>query len=144
MSVKDQIRVDQNFQETPTGRLFFDSHSAKLTDLSGVRLLRCGVDTVRQLYRGLIRPEIMALFEKPGVMVEFAGEFWHAGRVGRDSGYQYKLQNADLGFVLLIKNFNAKLEQIGPHLKIEVSPQPLTRCRRNGCKSAWTTTRRQS
>ncbi len=34
MSVKDQIRVDQNFQETPTGRLFFDSHSAKLTDLS--------------------------------------------------------------------------------------------------------------
>lgn len=55
MSVKDQIRVDQNFQETPTGRLFFDSHSAKLTDLSGVRLLRCGVDTVRQLYRGLRR-----------------------------------------------------------------------------------------
>ncbi|MCD1640075.1 hypothetical protein K7H92_15260, partial [Pseudomonas stutzeri] len=125
MSVKDQIRVDQNFQETPAGRLFFDSHSAKLTDLSGVRLLRCGVDTVRQLYRGLIRPEIMALFEKPGVMVEFAGEFWHAGRVGRDSGYQYKLQNADLGFILLIKNFNAKLENIGPHLKIEVSPHAI-------------------
>jgi hypothetical protein len=45
--------------------------------------------------------------------------------VGRDSGYQYKLQNADLGFVLLIKNFNAKLEQIGPHLKIEVSPHAI-------------------
>ena len=45
--------------------------------------------------------------------------------MGRDSGYQYKLQNADLGFVLLIKNFNAKLENIGPHLKIEVSPHAI-------------------
>ncbi|MCQ4269210.1 hypothetical protein NAV28_18480, partial [Pseudomonas stutzeri] len=69
--------------------------------------------------------EVMALFEKPGAMVEFAGEIWHSGRVGRDSGYQYKLQNADLGFVLLVKNFNAKLEQIGPHLKIEVSPHAI-------------------
>src|SRR5690606_38948751 len=97
----------------------------KFTDLTGVRLLRCGVDTVRQLYRGLIRPEIMALFEKPGSMVDFAGDRWHSGRVGRDSGYQYKLQNADLGFVLLVKNFNCKADVIGPHLKIEVSPHAL-------------------
>lgn len=125
MSVKDQIRVNQQFEESSTGRLFFDDKTAILTDLSKVRLLRCGVDTVRQLYRGLIRPEIMALFEKPGSIVEFAGQRWHSGRVGRDSGYQYKLQNADLGFVLLVKNFNAKLENIGPHLKIEVSPHAI-------------------
>jgi len=125
MSVKDQIRVNENFEEAASGRLFFDTKSARITDLSRVRLLRCGVDTVRQLYRGLIRPEVMALFEVPGAMVEFAGHVWHSGRVGRDSGYQYKLQNADLGFVLLIKNFNAKLENIGPHLKIEVSPHAI-------------------
>ncbi len=125
MSVKDQIRVNENFEETASGRLFFDTKSARITDLSKVRLLRCGVDTVRQLYRGLIRPEVMALFEVSGAMVEFAGHVWHSGRVGRDSGYQYKLQNADLGFVLLIKNFNAKLENIGPHLKIEVSPHAI-------------------
>jgi hypothetical protein len=125
MSVKDQLRVDQEFNESATGRLFFDDHTAILTDLSKVRLLRCGVDTVRQLYRGLIRPEIMALFETPGAIVDFAGQRWHSGRVGRDSGYQYKLQNADLGFVLLVKNFNAKIETIGPHLKIEVSPHAI-------------------
>jgi len=126
MRVKDQARLDRvSGIPSRDGRLFVDPGTAAITDLSKVRLLRCGVDTVRQLYRGLIRPEIMALFEKPGVMVEFAGEFWHAGRVGRDSGYQYKLQNADLGFILLIKNFNAKLEQIGPHLKIEVSPHAI-------------------
>ncbi len=126
MSVKDLARLDrQTAVPSNDGRLFLDPHTARLTDLSGVRLLRCGVDTVRQLYRGLIRPEIMALFEKPGAMVEFAGSVWHSGRVGRDSGYQYKLQNADLGFILLIKNFNAKLENIGPHLKIEVSPHAI-------------------
>ena len=126
MSAKDFIRVDRSTGlQSPKGRLFFDSKSAVIADLSGVRILRCGVDTVRQLYRGLIRPEIMVLFEKPGAIVDFAGERWHSGRVGRDSGYQYKLQNADLGFVLLVKNFNAKADVIGPHLKIEVSPHAI-------------------
>jgi hypothetical protein len=125
MTVKDQIRVDREFNESTTGRVFFDQKTAHITDLSGVRLLRCGVDTVRQLYRGMIRPEIMALFETPGVLVDFAGQRWHSGRVGRDSGYQYKLQNADLGIILLVKNFNAKLDNIGPHLKIEVSPHAI-------------------
>ena len=125
MTVKDQIRVDHQFKESATGRVFFDQKTAKITDLTKVRLLRCGVDTVRQLYRGMIRPEIMALFEKPGTLVDFAGQRWHSGRVGRDSGYQYKLQNADLGIILLVKNFNAKLDCIGPHLKIEVSPHAI-------------------
>ncbi|WP_313133437.1 hypothetical protein [Stutzerimonas nitrititolerans] len=124
--VVDQKRLDlQTAVEDRHGRLFIDQGTHVLTDLSGVRLLRCGVDTVRQLYRGLIRPEIMGLFEMPGAMVEFAGEIWHSGRVGRDSGYQYKLQNADLGIILLVKNFNATLESIGPHLKIEVSPHAV-------------------
>jgi len=126
---KDQIRVlfgaDGEVVESPKGRFFFDSHLAKFADLSGVRLLRCGVDTVRQLYEGLLRPELLALFgDKPGV-VDFAGYRFHASRVGRDSGYQFKLQNSDLGLVLLLKNFNRKLDSIGPHLKIEVSPHAI-------------------
>ncbi|HBB78405.1 hypothetical protein BBI09_05130 [Stutzerimonas xanthomarina] len=126
MANKDFKRIDiLTGLEDLQSRLFVDPGTARIIDLSNVRLLRCGIDTVRQLYRGLIRPEVMALFEKPGVIVEFAGEYWHTGRVGRDSGYQYKLQNADLGFILLIKNFNAKLENIGPHLKIEVSPHAI-------------------
>ncbi|WNF47921.1 hypothetical protein RHP75_05670 [Pseudomonas sp. SG20056] len=126
MSVKDLIRVDRHTGlESDKGLLFLDIGQTGFADLSGVRLLRCGVDTVRQLYKGLVRPEVMALFEVPGVMVDFAGQRWHSGRVGRDSGYQYKLQNADLGIILLVKNFNAKLDCIGPHLKIEVSPHTI-------------------
>jgi hypothetical protein len=126
MANKDFKRIDiLTGLEDAHSRLFVDPSKVQFVDLSSVRLLRCGVDTVRQLYRGLIRPEIMALFEKPGTLVEFAGQIWHSGRVGRDSGYQYKLQNADLGIILLIKNFNAKLDSIGPHLKIEVSPHAI-------------------
>lgn len=117
--VADFLRVD----DFPA--IFVDPSNGQIADLSGVRLLRCGVDTVRQLYRGMIRPEIMALFENPGTLVDFAGQRWHSGRVGKDSGYQYKLQNADLGIILLIKNFNAKLDNIGPHLKFEVSPHTI-------------------
>ncbi len=105
-------------------RFFVDPGAAQIFDLSSVRLLRCAPDTVRQLYSGLIRPEVLSLFEEPG-MVDFAGFRWHAGRVGRDSGYQFKLQNADLGFILLIKAFSTKADSIGPHLKIEVSPHAI-------------------
>lgn len=123
---KDFARLDiETGLENPASRLFVDPGKMGFIDLSGVRLLRCGVDTVRQLYRGMIRPEIMALFDNPGTLVDFAGQRWHSGRVGRDSGYQYKLQNADLGIILLVKNFNAKLDSIGPHLKIEVSPHAI-------------------
>ncbi|MCY1292690.1 hypothetical protein D9M70_419260 [compost metagenome] len=90
-----------------------------------MRLLRCGVDTVRQLYNGLIRPEVMALFDQKDDIVEFAGYQWSKGRIGRDSGYQYRLQNAEMGLILLIKNHNVRVENIGAHLKIEVSPHAI-------------------
>ncbi|TRX75349.1 hypothetical protein [Pseudomonas mangiferae] len=124
----DQLRLDcLTAKATQYGRLFVDPKSAAMTDLSRVRLLGCRVDTVRQLYRGRIRPDVMALVEQSGI-VEFAGHEWHAGRVGRDSGYQFKLQNADLGFVILLKNFNVKIDVIGAHMKIEVSPHAIQSC----------------
>ncbi|CAE6888989.1 conserved protein of unknown function [Pseudomonas marincola] len=125
MTIKDQARIGFDGFPSKSGRIFVDPKTARITDLSGVRLLHCGVDTVRQLYQGMIRPEIMAMFDKTGALVDFAGQRWHSGRVGKDSGYQFKLQNADLGIILLIKNFNAKLENIGAHLKIEVSPHAI-------------------
>lgn len=125
----DQIRVffgaDGEVREDGRGRVFFDEGLARFTDLSGVRLIRCGVDTVRQHYRGVLDPAVLCLFDGNPGLVEFAGYSWHASRVGRDSGYQFKLQNADLGLILLLKNFNCKPDVQGPHLKIEVSPHAI-------------------
>ncbi|MFT0212897.1 hypothetical protein VQ643_09825 [Pseudomonas sp. F1_0610] len=119
-----QLRLDHDCKADSFGRLFFHPRTAALTDLSDVKLLRCAVDTVRQLYRGRIRAEVFELFENSG-FVSFADHIWHAGRIGRDSGYQYRLQNADLGIILLIKNYNVKEVDTGPHLKIEVSPHTI-------------------
>ncbi|HIK98931.1 MAG TPA: hypothetical protein EYG13_05205, partial [Dehalococcoidia bacterium] len=89
--------------------------------MRGVNVVHFGTDTVRQLYRGSLHADILSLFDAPGI-VDFAGERWSAGRIGRDSGYQYRLQNADLGVILLVKSFHAQPDAPGPHLKIEVSP----------------------
>ena len=116
-----QHRINPNGENDLSGRLFVCPRTAAITDLSNIRILHSGVDTVRQLYRGELLDSVLDLFIVPGI-VRFAGYAWHAGRIGRDSGYQYKLQNADLGLVLLIKNFNVSDKDAGPHLKIEVSP----------------------
>lgn len=132
MSIQNHVRVffgqDGEVAEDLRGRFFLDNGSGRISDLSSVRLLRCGVDTVRQLYTGSVKPEVLALFGDTAEVITFAGERFHASRVGRDSGYQFKLQNADLGFVLLLKNFNVKVDCPGPHLKIEVSPHAIDSC----------------
>lgn len=119
-----QHRLNINGLSSNEGRIFVNQKTAAITDLSGVRLLRCAVDTVRQLYRGKIKPAIFDLFQSPGI-VNLGKYQFHAGRIGRDSGYQFRLQNADLGIILLIKNFNVKETDNGPHLKIEVSPHTI-------------------
>ncbi|HIE1293887.1 TPA: hypothetical protein ACXJGO_005474, partial [Pseudomonas aeruginosa] len=119
------LEENGDFHKSPKGMLFMDPLNGQFTDLSGVRILRCGVDTVRQLYNGKLRPEVMALFDLSVDVVEFAGYEWSKGRIGRDSGYQYRLQNAEMGLILLIKNHNIKVDTIGSHLKIEVSPHAI-------------------
>ena len=116
------ISVDRDAQECPWGDWFVDPRSGETFDLSNVQVVHFGTDTVRQLYRGRLNPRVMALFEEGPGLVTFAGQRWHAGRIGRDSGYQYRLQNADLGIILLVKSFHVASEAEGPHLKIEVSP----------------------
>ena len=117
--------------------MFFDDTTAQFTDLSGVRILRCGVDTVRQLYNGKLRPEVMALFDLSVDVVEFAGYEWSKGRIGRDSGYQYRLQNAEMGLILLIKNHNIKVDTIGSHLKIEYRLTPSMAPIRASSRACW-------
>src|SRR5690554_2650358 len=123
--IMDQTRLTLDGLHSETGRMFYNPETARPTDLSALRVLHVGVDTVRQLYRGQCRTELLNKLEESQGLVSLFGYHWFAGRVGRDSGYQYKLQNADLGLILLFKNFNQHQADIGSHLKIEVSPHFL-------------------
>src|SRR5690554_6188046 len=118
---KHFVSVDSRAVESQTGRMFVDPSSGSVFDMSAMSVVSFRTDTVRQLYRGRLKSDVLELFDKPG-LVNFDGYSWYAGRIGRDSGYQYQLQNADLGIILLIKSFHSAPEHEGNHLKIEVSP----------------------
>jgi len=115
------VSLGPDMLEAPDGRIFVDAGTCEVTDLTALKMVHFGTDTVRQLYRGSIKPGVLDLFESRDV-VEFAGYDWMPGRTGRSSGYQFRLQNADLGLILLIKSFHVDEDNEGPHLKIEVSP----------------------
>lgn len=118
---KHFISLDSLGNESQFGRNFVDPGTGAFFDTSSMSVVSFRTDTVRQLYRGRLKSSVLELFEKPG-LINFDGYTWYAGRIGRDSGYQYQLQNADLGIILLIKSFHSAPEHDGNHLKIEVSP----------------------
>lgn len=95
-------------------------------DLSGVRVLHHGLDTVRQLFKGFLVPSVVADIESLylqgfGECIELGGHVWVVGSGGA-SGYQFRLQNSDLGLIIFLKSRYAELVDSGSHLKIEASP----------------------
>ena len=102
-------------------------NESKSFDLSGLRYLHCGVDTIKQLFNCLIRPEILVDLhraqEAGDSQISISGTDWLISRSGKASGYQYILKNLDLGFVVLLKSFYVEPDLSGSHLKIECTPQ---------------------
>ncbi|MGB0361105.1 MAG: hypothetical protein ACPGEF_06840, partial [Endozoicomonas sp.] len=92
----------------------------------GLQIVGTVVDTFRQLFRGRMNLDLLTdidfsltLNEKTFQLMEID---WLLGKSGKNSGYQYRLQNNDLGLVILFKQFHAKAETPASHLKIECSP----------------------
>lgn len=122
-------RCDQNFEPSDTGRVFIAPNSFE--NLTNFNVLYSSVDTVRQLYKMKLKTpliddmiEVLDGSSSPRVVYQFAGDQWLLRRGGA-SGYQFMLQNAEKGLVLLIKSRYATLETSGTHLKIEVSPKVI-------------------
>jgi len=97
-------------------------------DLSGLRFLHTGVDTIRQLYNCTLKSEVLQQIAshydtKTTDVIEIAGIEWKLSSSGKKSGYQYILKNLDIGMVVLLKSFYKEADQQGPHMKIEVTPQ---------------------
>jgi hypothetical protein len=77
-----------------------------------------------QLYRCSLLPEVLQQLEgaTSGDTVEVGRTQWRFSRSSKVAGYQFILSNADIGFVVLLKSFYVPADQVGSHLKIEVSP----------------------
>lgn len=109
------------------GKLFMGNFGT--VDLSAVEIVGSSVDTVRQLFYGKPLPEIIDQFEefKSGDIVKLKTELlsqtdWHFSNMGKVARYRYKLQNNQLGIVILFCSFYTELKDRGQHLKIELSP----------------------
>lgn len=106
-------------------------------DLSSLRYLHVGVDTVKQLYNCAIHDSVIAKInaytEVGGAPVlNVGGVDWLFSKSGKTSGYQYIFKNIDFGFVVLLKSFYKDANEIGSHLKIEVTPQLIDQCTPSG------------
>lgn len=87
--------------------------------------MHVGVDTVRQHYRGFVWADVLDIVARRDDCIELAGHTWALGRLGKASGYRYRLQNNELGLICLLGSYFARLDALGAHLKIEASPHWL-------------------
>lgn len=128
MKIKDFERLDTITGEIGKGDLFIGPEGQQV-NLNNVNVLWTGTDTVRQLFQGRLKPDILA---------EIASEY-EAGydatltinkipfrlQSGRRGGFKYILQNREYGLTILIQNFYAEADALGTHVKIETSPRWL-------------------
>lgn len=126
MKKESLIRFDENFEHSDTGRNFV-APTGDIIDLSGVRILDCSIDTVRQLYNGMLNHDLLDDLEERleaehRPVVEYQGHLWRLRRGGK-AGFKFLLQNAEFGVVILIKNTHTTADSAGSHCKIEVSPK---------------------
>lgn len=116
-------------QPDPRGRLFLSNLGQ--VNLAPVTILREGVDTIRQLYDGFLKPDVLAKIQDSydlgpgpggrGRLVEVLGREWLLGSGGK-SGYRFRLQDSDLGAILFVSSRYVKENVSGSHFKIELSP----------------------
>ncbi|MEO5334565.1 MAG: hypothetical protein H7839_21325 [Magnetococcus sp. YQC-5] len=117
-------------KEDPKGLIFT---GAGIHDLSNIHVIGHSLDTVRQIYRGTLKEGLVDLarsvIDRNDEFFYFSddSEPWYLSKMGKSSGYQYKLQNNMEGFILLFKRFHASATSRETHLKIEVSPQAIRR-----------------
>jgi len=98
-------------------------------DSSKVKVLHHGIDTLKQLYGGLIINEVLEqvtdFYENHEAnskeLFSLGGLDWRVTS-GRRGGYRYLLQNKVLGVVVLLGPFYCATSLNGHHLKIELSP----------------------
>ncbi|BFM20049.1 hypothetical protein [Gilvimarinus japonicus] len=118
------MRYENKFWHREGNRFYQEN---KEVDLTGLRYLHSGVDTVKQLYNCLIRPDVLQSlqlsYDLADVYFEVGGVDWLITRSSKASGYQFILKNLDLGFVVLLKSFYADADISASHLKIECTPQ---------------------
>ena len=128
MKTKDFERIDIRTGETGKGDLFIGPEGQQV-NLQNVNVLWTGVDTVRQLFQGRLKADLLAQLAE-AYESGFDATLTLNGipfrlMSGRRGGYRYLLQNREYGLTLLAQSFYAEADSLATHLKIETSPRFL-------------------
>jgi hypothetical protein len=94
-----------------TGKDLYSSERGKQDfDLTKMRFLHTGIDTIRQLYNCSIKADVLSQiahhYENNNTdVIEIEGIPFKLSSSGKKSGYKYILKNLELGYVVLLKSF---------------------------------------
>jgi hypothetical protein len=126
--VKNNPRFSNNDFEkdlVAEGEIFVN-HQGQSWNSDDMTILHHGVDTIKQLYMGLINHEVyqqISEFYDSGSnsLFSFEGYDWKVTS-GRRGGYRYILKSDVLGILVLLGSHYCLPTLHGHHLKIELSP----------------------
>lgn len=118
------VKYEQNTWHRESN--WFVNNKDKL-NYSGVRVLHTGVDTVKEIYNCLLRPEIMMNIEhcydsEFDSIINLGDYSFLISKSSKKTGFQWILRNNDIGIVVLLKNFYVDGDINGSHVKVEGSP----------------------
>lgn len=120
------VSLTQGTEGDSRGNILLSSKGQVNT--AAFQVLGTTVDTVRQLYAGLLKPELILRLDD--VYQEGPGSTWtdpqgNLFAVGGAmvGGYKYKLQSNDLGLIILLKHRHHALDSKASHLKVDLSPK---------------------
>lgn len=118
------MRYESKTWYRSNNHFFTEQHKYYLGD---TRILHSGVDTVKELFTCLLKPEILekiqSCYENTFDSLIKVGDCdFLISKSSSKSGYQWILRNADMGVVVLLKSFYCDADLHGSHIKIEGSP----------------------
>lgn len=127
MARYENKKMNRVFDRSTGKDLFFNERGSVSYDLSNMRFLWSGVDTIRQLYNCVIKQDVFAkissYWEEGAAFIHLGDIDWKISSSGKRSGYKFILKNLEEGFVVLLKSFYCDAQERGAHLKIEATPQ---------------------
>jgi len=105
----------------------FEAFDGSIFDSRKVHVLHHGIDTIKQLYKGLIRSDVYQAIESvysgsPNAEYSLDNCTWKVSS-GYRGGYRFLLNNKELGVVVLLGSKYCLPQYNGDHLKIELSPE---------------------
>lgn len=116
--------LTQGDQGDPRGNLFL-SHKGQV-DLTPMQILLTSVDTVRQLYLGTLDQDklnkVIDCYNSHEHYIHSDGTIYAVGGA-MAGGYKYRLQNNELGVIILMKHKFHEPDSKASHIKIEASPK---------------------